>query len=105
MQDSESLIFTVALSANDPVCGGAVRMFGVPSACRKVLSGSRAAGWLAATVAARHWSLYVTTCDLVTVLAMSVSWSRHIWRKFLPGGFLRSRLESQYKNSFNPFPL
>ena len=60
-------------------------MSGVPSACRKVLSGSRAAGWLAAAVAARRWSLYVTACELVTCLAMSVSWSCHIWRKSLPG--------------------
>ena len=37
---------------------------------RKVLSGSQAAGWLAAAVAARRWSLYVTVCELVTFFAI-----------------------------------
>ena len=60
-------------------------MLGVPSACRKVLSGSRAAGWLAAAVAARRRSFSVTACALVTFLVISVSWLFHIWRMSLPG--------------------
>ena len=77
---------SLALNANEPVCGGAVWMSGVPSACKKVLSGRQAAGWLAAADAARRWSLYETGCELVTFLAMSVSWSCHIWSKSLPRG-------------------
>ena len=45
-------------------------MFGVPSAWRKVLSGSRAAGLLAAAVAARR-SLVVTACELVALPCFS----------------------------------
>ena len=64
-------------------------MFGVPSAWRKVLSGSRAAGLLAAAVAARRRSLVVTACELVTFLVISVSWSFHIWRMSLASIYQR----------------
>ena len=48
--------------------GGALLMLEVPSACRKVLFGSCAAGLLATDSVARHRSLFVTGRVLVTFL-------------------------------------
>ena len=70
--------------ARDAVCGGTLLMSGVPSACRKVLGGRRAAGLAATASFARRRSLSLTWVKLVTFLLMSASQSIHIWRIDFP---------------------
>ena len=51
---------SMALCANDPVCGGIARSVGVPSAAWKALSGSVAAGIAEMAVTARRMSVSCT---------------------------------------------
>ena len=51
----------MALCASDPVCGGIARSAGVPSAARKALSGSVAAGIAEMAVTARRMSVSCTS--------------------------------------------
>ena len=69
-----------ALNVREAVCGGTLLMPEVPSACRKVLFGSRAAGLLATDSVARRSSLSVTGRVLVTFLLICVSRSIYICR-------------------------
>ena len=75
---------STALWASAPVCAGAVRIVGVPSALRKGLSAIFGVGKEATAEATRRRSLSRISFDRDVFCAMSASEFVHIWLKVKP---------------------
>ena len=90
VQDCHSFVFAhvpfplTALCASSPVCAGAVRIVGVPSALRKGLSAICGAGKEVTAEATRRRSLSRISFDRDVFCVMSASALIYIWLKVRP---------------------